>query len=154
MSERLYFDELKVGDRWVGETRVVTEEDVLQFAQLTGDNDPLHTDPEYAKNTPFRQQIAHGLLGLAYVAGLSIEAPGVHTVAFTEVRQWRFLQPIFFGDSVHTVTEVVELTPKGRRRGEVLWRRQLVNQRDQVVQEGELVTIVHVTPANRNAAKD
>jgi len=150
MSERLYFDEMNVGDRWTSHTRTVTESDVSDFAGLTGDHDPLHMDHEYARSTPFGRPIAHGLLGLSFVAGLSSQSPAVHTVAFTGVRDWRFLHPIYFGDTVHVVTEVVKKSSKGRRRGTILWRRQLINERCQVIQEGEFETIVQVSPGNRN----
>jgi 3-hydroxybutyryl-CoA dehydratase len=151
MSERLYFDELSVGESWKSHARTVTESDVSDFAGLTGDHDPLHMDHEYARNTPFGRPIAHGLLGLSFVAGLSSQSPPVHTVAFTGVRDWRFLHPLYFGDTVHVVTKVVEKSAKSRRRGTVLWRRQLINDRDQVIQEGEFETIVHVSPDSRDA---
>lgn len=150
MNERLFFDEMEVGDRWESPSRTVTESDVTDFAGLTGDFDPLHMDPEYARNTPFGRPIAHGLLGLSFVAGLSSKSPAVHTVAFTGVRDWRFLQPIFFGDTVHVVTEVVEKSGKGRRRGTVLWRRKLLNDAGQLIQEGEFETIVQISPDRQN----
>lgn len=144
MNEPLYYDELNVGDRWVSPARTVTEADVVGFANLTGDRDPLHVDHEYARQTPFRQPIAHGLLGLSLVAGLNINHPYVKTEAFTEIRQWQFLKPIYFGDTVRAVAEIVELGERKRRRGRVVWRRQLINQRDEVVQEGILETLVAV----------
>lgn len=149
MNQRLFFDEMEIGDRWKSPSRTVTENDVTEFAGLTGDFDPLHMDPEYARNTPFGRPIAHGLLGLSFVAGLSSQSPAVHTVAFTGVRDWRFLQPIFFGDTVHVVTEVIDKKAKGRRRGTVLWRRQLLNDGGQVIQEGEFETIVQMSRVER-----
>ena len=142
MSDFLYFEDLEIGQSWTTASRIVTEADVLNFADLTGDFDPLHVDPEFAKGTHFGKQIAHGLLGISLVAGLGIECPKVRTVAFVAVRQWKFLKPIFFGDTVHAVAEVVKKRPSGRRRGIVIWKRQLINQDGVVVQEGLFETLV------------
>ncbi len=146
MSQPLYFDELHVSDHWESRARTITEADVVNFACMTGDFDPLHVDHEFARQTPFRKPIAHGLLGLSWMAGLSTTAPYVKTAAFVAIREWRFLQPAYIGDTVHVVTEVVELIPKGRRRGQVVWRRKLVNQSGVVLQEGLLDTLVEVKP--------
>lgn len=142
MGELLFYDDLAIGDRWVSDSRQVTEADVIQFADLTGDYDPLHVDEEFAKQTPFRQPIAHGLLGLSFVAGIGSESPNVETVAFLGVQEWKFLKPIFFDDTLHVVTVIKSLEPNGRRRGHVTWHRQLVNQDGVVVQEGILLSLV------------
>lgn len=142
LSNLLFFDDLSVGARWVSESRQITEADVAQFADLTGDYDPLHVDEEFAKQTPFRQPIAHGLLGLSLVAGLSSQSPNMETVAFLGIQNWSFLKPIFFDDSLHVITTVEKLAPNGRRRGHVTWHRQLVNQDGFVVQEGTLLSLV------------
>jgi len=146
MQDVLHYDDLQPGDEWVSRARTITETDVVNFAALTGDYDPLHVDHEFARNTPFRQPIAHGLLGLSMMAGLSSGFPAVKTDAFVQLSEWRFVKPIFFGDTVHVVTSVTSKQPTGRRRGKVLWKRQLVNQHDEVVQEGVLETLVAVAP--------
>lgn len=146
MSEPLYFDALSVGDCWESRCRTITETDVVNFAGMSGDYDPLHVDHEFAKQTPFGRPIAHGLLGLSLLAGLSSTAPAMQTKAFLGIGQWQFLRPLFIGDTVHVRTEVVELNSKNRRQGRVTWRRQLVNQTDEVIQQGEFETIVACTP--------
>jgi len=138
----LQFTDLRVGDSWWSEKREIREEDVVSFARLTGDQNPLHLDPEYAQATPFGQQIAHGLLGLSLVAGLGSRSPAVETVVFLNIREWKFLKPVYFGDTVCVRTEVVELTERGRRRGLVVWKQSLVNQRGETVQEGYFETLV------------
>ena len=144
MSDALYFEQLKVGDRWVSPSRTVTEQDVSDFAGLTGDFDPLHTDQEYAAKSPFGRRIAHGLLGLSLVAGLSSQHPSMNTCAFVSISDWRFENPIYFDDTVHVVTEVVNLdSTSGGRAGEVTWQRQLLNQDGQVLQQGQLRTLVN-----------
>jgi acyl dehydratase len=141
-DELLHFEDIEVGDSWTSPARTVTEADVVNFAGLTGDYTPLHIDHEYAKKSPYGRPIAHGLLGLSLMAGLSSGHPNVHTAALIRVNDWKFLRPIFLGDTIHVVTEVMEKLVTGRKRGKVRWRRQLINQQGDVVQEGELETLV------------
>ncbi len=138
----LYFEDLSIGDCWVSPSRTITESDVVNFACLTGDFNPLHMDHEFARQTPFGRPIAHGLLGLSFMAGLSSTAPAVSTVALLRIIHWKFLQPIFFGDTIRVETEVVDKQPSGRRRGRVMWHQRVINQHGQVVQEGKLETLV------------
>ena len=142
MTDLLFYDDLNVGDRFESKPRQVTEADVFQFAALTGDRDPLHTDEDFARETPFRKPIAHGLLGLSVMAGSSSECPRVETVAFLGLQNWEFCQPIFFDDTLHVITIVSSLEENGRKRGRVTWHRQLLNQDDIVVQQGVLLTLV------------
>ncbi len=142
MAELLFFDDLSLDDSWVSRTRQVTEADVAQFADLTGDFNPLHVDEEFAKQTPFRKPIVHGLLGLSLVAGIGSDSPQVETVAFLGIQEWSFRKPIFFDDTLHVVTTVLQLAPNGRRRGRVTWGHQLLNQDNLIVQEGTLQSLV------------
>ncbi len=142
MDAPLFFEDLRVGDRWTSETREISADDVLDFADLTGDHDPLHTDLIAAAASPFGGPVAHGLLGLGVLAGLSSENPSVSTLALVSIAEWRFEAPIFFGDAVHAITTVVEAEAHGRRAGRVSWLRQLVNQNNRVVQHGTFVTLV------------
>ena len=138
----LYYEDIHVGDTWISNGRTVTETDVVMFAGLTGDYNPLHVDHEFAKKTPFRKPIAHGLLGMALVAGLGNHAPLVKTAAFVGVREWKFLQPTFIGDTVHVHTEVMEKRASGRRRGAVVWKRRLVRHDGTTMQEGLFDSLV------------
>lgn len=153
MASPLYFDQFAVGDTWETRGRTVTEADIVQFACLTGDFDPLHVDHEFARQTPFRRPIAHGLLGVTWAAGLASHYPLVQTVAFMGMRNWEFLKPIFAGDTLHVVNEVLELRPEGRRRGVVVWRRRLLNQSDVVVQQGLFETLVAVSPKSKSGTR-
>lgn len=65
-----YLEEFKVGDRFTTLSRTVTETDVVLFAGITGDNNPIHTDRTYAESLPFGSRIAHGLLGAGIATGL------------------------------------------------------------------------------------
>jgi acyl dehydratase len=142
MATFLHFEDLKVGDRWESYRRTVTETDIVNFASLTGDFDPLHVDHHYAATTAFGKPIAHGLLGLSFLAGMGVHFPSVRTLAFVEIKQWKFLLPIFVGDTVYAANEISAIEPKGRRGGKVTWKRQLINQAGEVVQEGILETLV------------
>ncbi len=142
LSEPLYFEDLKLGDRWLSECREITGDDVADFAHLTGDHDPLHTDQLCGASSPFGEPVAHGLLGLGVLAGLSSQRPAVATLAFVTIQEWRFEAPIFFGDKVHVVTTVQDMAPHGRRAGRVTWLRQLINQHNRVVQHGLFITLV------------
>src|SRR5690606_32772467 len=101
-----------------------------------------HTDQLIRGASPFGQPVVHGLLGLGVMAGLSSARPMVATLALVSIQDWKFEAPIFFGDVVHVLTTVTELASHGRRAGRVTWRRQLVNQRNRVVQQGTFVTLV------------
>jgi 3-hydroxybutyryl-CoA dehydratase len=146
-KQALTFDELEVGDSWTSQARTITETDVVNFACLTGDFNPLHVDREHARRTPYKRRIAHGLLGLSFMAGLGSFSPFVETAAFVQILNWRFEKPIYIGDTVHVVNEVIEKRQNGRRRGHVIWRRRIINQRNEVVQEGELETLVMTSAA-------
>ncbi|MBM3964918.1 MAG: acyl dehydratase [Planctomycetes bacterium] len=142
MQTALSYEQLNIGDRWTSGSRTIAMEEIHLFAGLTGDNDPLHMDPEFAAKGPFGQPIAHGMLGMSILIGLSSTAPRVRTSAFVDIRGWNFLKPVFPGDSVHVVTEIVDMKPHGRRHGEVHWYRQLINQKGDKVQDGILVTLI------------
>ena len=139
----LFYDDLELGHEWESHGRTVTEADIVNFAGLSGDFNPIHVDHEFCKNTPYRRPIAHGLLVFSIGSGLSVNHPLVRTLAFVGVREWHFRGPVFIGDTIRIRGEVLEKHLRGRgKRGEVAWRRTIVNQEGKVVQEGILVTLV------------
>lgn len=141
-NQSLAFEELGIGQKWTSPRRTIIASDLTDFSELTGDHDPLHTDADSATNGPFGKPIMHGLLGLSILAGLSSNAPKVATTALVDIRGWSFSRPVYVGDSVYAITEVIDLKERGRRHGEVHWYRQLLNQKDEKVQDGILVTLV------------
>ncbi|MEM7784373.1 MAG: MaoC/PaaZ C-terminal domain-containing protein [Planctomycetota bacterium] len=142
MDSPLFFEDIAEGTVWVSPRRTVTEADVIQFASMTGDFNPLHVDYDFASKSHYRQPVAHGLLGLSWVAGLGSYFPNVNTLAFTAVRNWEFCRPLYFGDTVFVETTCLEKSVSGRRAGKVVWNRKLINQDGQVVQEGAFETLV------------
>jgi acyl dehydratase len=149
-DDALYFEDLTVGSVWESESCAVSQQDILDFAQLSGDHNPIHVDPEYAKGTPFRRCIAHGILGLSLAGGLSTISPKVRTLALVELREWKFLGPIFPGDQIHIRNTVLDRQLRANgKRGMVVWRLQAINQSDKIVQDGILATIVEAAGAAR-----
>ena len=139
----LGFDDLAPGDEWLSPARTVTEADVVAFAGLSGDFNPIHVDHEAARDGPFGRPLAHGLLGLAMVSGLASHAPRVATLALLGIDHWSFLAPIAFGDTVHVLSRVEAVEPQSRgRRGVVTWHRRLINQHGETVQEGQTRTLI------------
>jgi 3-hydroxybutyryl-CoA dehydratase len=139
----LYFDDVEVQEEFTSGGRTLTETDIVNFAGVSGDFNPIHMDHEFAKTTPFRRPIAHGLLVFSIASGLSVQCPLIRTIAFLKVREWLFHGPVFAGDTLHVKTRVLEKTLRGRgRRGEIVWHRAVVNQEGKVVQEGAVVTVV------------
>jgi acyl dehydratase len=136
-----YFDDFQVGDRFVTPARTIGESEVSQFAGLSGDFNPIHTDATFAAQSPFGQRIAHGLLGMSVMTGLVIRL-GIFEnamIALLGIEDWRFHAPIHIGDTVHVELEIIgtRATSDGRR-GIVHRRYSLLNQRDELVQQGVL----------------
>jgi len=151
-SSHLYFDDVEVGQEWESSGRTITEADVVNFAGVSGDFNPIHMDHEFAKSTPFRRPIAHGLLILSIGSGLGVMCPAMRTVAFLQVREWNFREPTFIGDTVKLRSRLIEKTLRGRgRRGEMDWYRGVVNQEGKIVQDGILITLVEGRGARRSA---
>jgi 3-hydroxybutyryl-CoA dehydratase len=126
-----YYDELQVGDRREFTGMTITETHVVNFAGVTGDHFGLHMDAEYAKTTPFKQRIAHGLLVLSCGAGLIPLLPG-RMQAFLGMESVQFRAPVFFGDTIHPVMEVIAKSDKAPG-GIVTIDETILNQRDEVV---------------------
>ena len=142
-AQHLFFDDVEPGQEWESQGRTITEADVVNFAGLSGDFNPIHTDHEFARTTPFRRPIAHGLLVLSVGSGLAVASPPMRTLAFLGLRDWKLVNPVFFGDTIRVRTRVVEKEARGRgRRGVVTWHRVILNQEGKVVQEGVSQTIV------------
>jgi 3-hydroxybutyryl-CoA dehydratase len=139
----LYFDDVEVGQEWESVGRTVTQTDIVNFAGISGDYNPIHMDHEFCKKTVFREPIAHGLLLLAISSGLGIMYPPMRTLAFIEIRSWKFLDPVYIGDTIRNKTKIVQKEERSRgRRGVITWQRTIVNQHDKPVVEGTIVTLV------------
>jgi acyl dehydratase len=141
MSEpsRQYFEDIHVGDEYLSPGRTITEADIVAFAGLSGDYNVLHTDAEFMKSSIFGERIAHGLLGLSVSSGLGTRAVPrpFATLAFLGLR-WRFKGPIKIGDTIKVRMKVTEKKETSKPdRGIVTIQRQVLNQRGELVQEGD-----------------
>ena len=140
----LYYEDLSPGSVFETGERAVTESDVRAFAELSGDRNPMHLDRAAAGLTPFGRPVAHGVLGLAVATGL-LSALGLTRgtlVALAGV-SWRFRLPVFYEDIIRVRLRVVSRRETSQAgRGLVTFAAELVNQRGEVVQEGELVELV------------
>ncbi|HEY3310838.1 MAG TPA: MaoC/PaaZ C-terminal domain-containing protein [Anaerolineales bacterium] len=119
LNAGLFFEDFEPGQKVKSAGRTVTEHDIASFAGLSGDFNQIHTDAEFARSTPFGQRIAHGLLGLAIASGLAVQTGilGANVIAFREVGEWKFVKPVFIGDTIHVEMEVVETKPYERLGG-------------------------------------
>jgi len=114
MQQGFYFDELSVGQT-AEMTHVVGEQDLVAFAEVSGDTNPVHLDEAYAATTPFGGRIAHGMLSAAYVSAvLGTKLPGPGAIYLSQ--QMRFRRPVRIGDEV---TAKVTITALEEKRGQV-----------------------------------
>jgi 3-hydroxybutyryl-CoA dehydratase len=115
-------------------TRTVTDEDVVLFAKVTGDDQPLHLDPEFGKRTRFKQRIAHGMLSAGFIsAALGTKlAPGFVVVYLSQ--QLRFRLPAAIGD---TITADIEVTAVDAEKRILTLRTDCLNQNGDAVVKGE-----------------
>jgi acyl dehydratase len=138
-STGLKYDEFSKGDIFESQARTITESDVVAFAGLSGDYNPLHTDAEFGKKTPFGERIAHGMLIQSIATGMA-NWTGVFqgtTLALME-QSVRYKAPVHFGDTVHLELEVKEKKASSKDdRGIVFFFARVINQNDVIVQEGE-----------------
>jgi 3-hydroxybutyryl-CoA dehydratase len=119
-------------------TKTITEADIVAFAGLTGDFNPLHVDDEFARQSRFGSRIAHGMLSaglISAVLGMRLPGPGAIYVS----QSLSFKRPVLIGDTITATAEVVQFHP-GRRL--LTLRTTCHNQRQEVVVEGEAVLLV------------
>ena len=131
-----YYDDLAIGDRITSRGRTITETDLVVFSGLSGDYTQLHTDEEHAKAGPFGGRIAHGCLTLSIATGLEFQLFGtgeVRVLAFYGLDRVRFVKPVFIGDTINVVVEVIALVDKDETRGVVTFHEEIRNQRDETV---------------------
>ena len=145
----LYFEEFRVGQKVVTEKRTVMEEDIMTFARVSGDDNRIHTDPEFSKTTIFGRQVAHGLLGLAIASGLAWQTGILDgtVIAFREVKEWKFIKPVFIGDSIYVELETIETKALPRiGGGSVTITLEVKNQIEEVCHRGMWIVLMMSKP--------
>jgi acyl dehydratase len=149
MMVGLFWEEWEIGKSFETAARTVTETDVVMFAGISGDYNPLHINEEYCKKTQFGTRIAHGPLVYAIAAGLLFQ---LHLyddtlVAFLGFENLRFTKPVKIGDTIHAKVTVTELTETSKPdRGVMKRLLQVINQNGDVVQEGIQAFLLHRKP--------
>jgi acyl dehydratase len=141
----LYFEDVEVGFRFETLARTVTEADIVNFAGVSGDFNPLHIDESFAAETIYGGRIAHGALVLSLATGLR-QRTGLFDgtlMGLLEIRNWRFAVPVRIGDTIRVVNEILELRETSKAdRGVMVQRVEVLNQTGAVVAGGEFVMLL------------
>jgi 3-hydroxybutyryl-CoA dehydratase len=140
-AKGVFFEDLSVGQE-ASLSKTVSEADIVAFAEISGDKNPVHIDAQYAASTMFKERIAHGMLSAAYISavfGMKLPGPGAIYISQT----LNFKAPVKIGDTVVTTVKVIELiAEKKRARFETVCS---VN--GKAVVQGEAVLMVPARPA-------
>lgn len=136
IRQSLFYDDFHVGQIFATQARTITEADVVNFAALSWDHNKLHTDAQYASQSPYGKRIAHGLLGTVAHTGLAYQLTEESLVALLEMT-WQFKQPIFIGDTIRVEQVVQDMRPASAGdRGILTFEKKILNQKDDIVQTG------------------
>ena len=141
----MFFEEFAAGQKVRTTSRTVTEADIVNFAGLSGDYNLIHVDAAYAKTTPYGQRIAHGLCVLSIASGLAVQTGIMEgtILAFREIIEWKFVAPVFIGDTVHVDLEVLETKALPRLSGgAITLLLDVRNQDDKTVQKGRWIALM------------
>lgn len=146
----LFFNDFKVGQSWLTPRRTISEADIVMFAGLTGDYNPVHTDEEFAKQTPFGTRILHGPAVFAIATGLEFrlglkEGTAIAFLGMT----WNLKAPVKMGDTIHVYQRVdaVRLT-SNPNRGIVTFWVEVRNQEGAVCQDGDWKVMFQTSAAS------
>lgn len=153
----LKYSDLHAGMTFRSPGRTITDADLVGFAGLTGDYSELHTSDVYARNSQFGRRVAHGMLGLAYAHGLMWARTGElreTAVAFLGITDWKFVAPIFVGDTIFVNYRIAELRDSKSRPTQAIavFDVEVVNQDEQTVQQGRKALLVSKVPLPAAAA--
>jgi len=139
-----YFEEFVVGDKMTSQGRTITESDIVAFAGLSGDYNPVHTDAEFCKGSQFGERIAHGLLVLSVASGLAWQLGFMAGTADAFLSlECKFTGPTKIGDTLKVSAEVAQKRGMpGSTGGMVMFNVEVKNQRDEVIQRGKWNVLV------------
>jgi acyl dehydratase len=145
------YQDLQPGMAFRSPGRTITEADIVAFAGMTGDYSELHTSEVYARASQFGRRVAHGMLGLAFAHGLMWPRTGElreTAIAFLGISDWRFVGPIFVGDTIFVDYRIAELRDSKSKPSQAIatFDVELVNQDGQVVQRGRKALLVSKIP--------
>ena len=136
MEQSKTIDQLNIGEK-ASLTKQITESDVFRFAEVTGDRNPVHLDPEYASQTRFKERIAHGMLTAGLISAvLGTRLPGLGSIYLSQ--SLAFKAPVKLGDVIQAEVEVIEKIPE---KNKLRLRTTCRNQDGTVVTDGEAVVL-------------
>ena len=140
----LTFDQFNLGDVFVCQSRTVTEADTVNFAGVSGDYNPLHTDEEFGKTTPFGGRVAHGVLGLAIATGQANQLGIFEGTTIALMQQTiKYVGAMKFGDTIHLELKVAEKKESSKPdRGVVTFDATVLNQQGKPVIEGQWICLM------------
>ena len=144
----LYFEEFEVGAKMRTRGRTITESDLVQFAALTGDFNPMHTDAEYCKTAVMGQRVAHGMLTASYAVGQAYQL-GIleRTVLGFRGFEMKFSAPVYIGDTIHAELQVTAAQAAKRLGGGLVTLAiRIIKQDGKVAQKGSL-TLLMMSPS-------
>jgi 3-hydroxybutyryl-CoA dehydratase len=128
---------IEVGD-WASNTKTITEDDVLKFAEIVGDSNPIHVDRLFASNTIFKEPIAQGMLIGSLISGvLGTKLPGPGCIYLQQ--NMRFIKAVKINDTISAFVEAIEIEPKGDFSSIVTFKTWCVNQHGETVVLGEAI---------------
>lgn len=132
-----YFEEWEIGKVYNSTSRTITETDIVIFAGLSGDYNPLHTDEEFAKKSIFGTRVAHGFLVLSISSGLINQSKLFEGVveAFLGMREFKITKGVLPGDTIRTRCEVLEKRVTKEGKGIVTFKMDVLNQHDETCSE-------------------
>jgi acyl dehydratase len=143
----LYYEDLAEGQKFTSPARTVTETDLVSFAMLSGDWNPIHTNQEFAEETYYGKRVVHGVFGISMMTGL-LDRTGLFdgsAIAMLGIKDWAFKGPIFVGDTIHFEMEIVsKRLTSNEDRGIVDRKFSLINQRGETVQEGNIAIMLRL----------
>jgi len=143
----LYWDDFDVGQEFHSPGRTVTETDVVNFAGLSGDFNPLHMDESFARESSFGRRMAHGALIQALMTGM-IGQLGIFegtTVALRRLDS-TFKSAVFFGDTLFASISVVEKKQLRGGQGLIFFSTSVKNHDDHVVAAGQWTLLLKTRP--------
>jgi acyl dehydratase len=148
VPEQRWFEDFRLGERFVIPSRTMTTAVFAAFQTASGDTHPVHYDIEYCRARGMPDLLAHGFQTLIHTApggGLFPYMVEESLVGFLE-QSSRFLKPVYANDTIYPALEVTELTP-GRSTGVVTLRTTVHNQRRELVLEGSQKFLIRRRPA-------
>jgi acyl dehydratase len=144
-----YFEDYEIGKSFASFPRKIVEEDIIQFAKLTGDFHPTHFDENFAKRSFYGERVSHGLLNLSIAMGMmnEWEYRAKSIMAFIKLHCY-FLKPVKINDSIHAKTTILsKMDWKRPNKGIVVFGLEIINQRGEVVANADIEELVWRRPS-------